>query len=36
MAKRELVFWSHIEHRDQIVAQPRDQVVTRDWFSGTI
>src|SRR6516225_4179303 len=32
MAQCELVFGSYIEHRDQIVAQPRDQVVTRDRF----
>jgi hypothetical protein len=30
MAQRELVFWSHIEDRNQIVTQARDQVITRD------
>jgi hypothetical protein len=32
MTKRELVFGTDIEHRHQIVAQSRDQVVARDRF----
>jgi hypothetical protein len=30
VTKRELVFRADIEHRDEIVAQPSDQVVSRN------